>query len=127
MLLEGAIDSKSDATNNEQALDFFTRGCNLNLPTSCFYLGGLYHHLAERERAEEIRKTGIGHGRTPSERESKLRHSAVAAWIRACEMGGHELACRNAARAYRLGDAVARDDDKAAAMEKLANQATMEQ
>ncbi|VDM16990.1 unnamed protein product [Hydatigera taeniaeformis] len=115
LLLEGAISMKQ--ATNESAMDYFTRACNLNLPTGCFYLGGLYHHRAEAERAAEVERTGVAQRRTLSELETKLRQSAAAAWARACELNGHELACRNASRAYRLGDGVERDESKAAAFE----------
>lgn len=120
MLLESAVDAKQAA--GESVIDYFTRGCELNLPTSCFYLGGLYHHRAEAERAAEVERTGVAQRRTLSELEAELRRSAATAWVRACELNGHELACRNAARAYRIGDGVERDEARAAAFEARMNQ-----
>ncbi|EUB55975.1 Cytochrome c oxidase assembly factor 7B [Echinococcus granulosus] len=120
LLLEGAIDAKQAAS--ESTMDYFTRGCRLNLPASCFYLGGLYHHRAEAQRVAEVELTGVAQRRTLSELEAELRRSAAAAWVRACELNGHELACRNAARAYRIGDGVERDEAKAAAFEARINQ-----
>ncbi|KAL5110657.1 hypothetical protein TcWFU_007420 [Taenia crassiceps] len=125
LLLESAVDAKQAA--GESAVDYFTRGCELNSPTSCFYLGGLYHHRAEEERAAEVERTGVAQRRTLSELEAELRRSAVAAWVRACNLNGHELACRNAARAYRTGNGVERDVTMAAAFEARMNQVPSEE
>lgn len=107
LLLEGAVEDKNQEERVAEAMKYFTRGCDLGLPVSCFFLGGLC--LRQSEAIGTI---------SPSER-SQLRHSAVLAWVQACQLGGHELACRNAALAYRLGDGVEQNESKASELEKL--------
>nr|CDS28857.1 sel1 repeat containing protein 1B [Hymenolepis microstoma] len=107
LLLEGVAEKKNQEERITDAMKYFTRGCDLGLPISCFFLGGLCHRQSEA--------SGMTN---PSER-SQLRHSAVLAWVKACQMVGHELACRNAAMAYRLGDGVDQNESKANELETL--------
>ncbi|VDO04566.1 unnamed protein product [Rodentolepis nana] len=107
LILEGVDENKNQKERVADAMNYFTRGCDLGLPISCFFLGGLSHR--------QLKATGLT---DPSER-SQLQHSAVIAWVKACHMAGHELACRNAALAYRLGYGVERNESKAIELEKL--------
>lgn len=119
-MLEGAVTAEENDKVKE-AMTFITRGCNLGLPKSCFFLGGLCHRQAENLRSKSSATQGDF-----SERELELRRSAVHAWVQACQLNGHELACRNAARAYRLGDGVEKDEAKAKELEKKENHDSVE-
>ncbi|KAM7537611.1 hypothetical protein Aperf_G00000079503 [Anoplocephala perfoliata] len=107
LLLEGAVAADED-DKVKDAMVFFTQGCNSGLSNSCFFLGGLRYRQAEDLRSGSSSTQGVS-----PEHESELRQSAVLAWVQACKLSGHELACRNAARAHRLGDGVDKDEAKA--------------
>lgn len=110
LLLDGI--GKDDKDSETVAAELFTLGCDRGLPVSCYYLGGLYYKQAMDQRQADVRAAGTV-TKVQSSAESSLRKSAIATWIKACD-AGHELACRNVARAYRLGDGVNEDTTKAA-------------
>lgn len=102
-MLEGSLEMDK-RKRVDDAVKYFTRGCDLGLPMSCFFLGGLHYRQSEQLEASE---------------RSHLRNLAVLRWTKACELGGHEFACRNAAIAYRRGDGVEQDESKANELESL--------
>nr|VZI43182.1 unnamed protein product [Spirometra erinaceieuropaei] len=114
-LLDGVI---PDNENFDQAAEFFKLGSQRGLPVSSYYLGSLYYARAQRQRSADIRQSGSV-SRPRSEAELQLRKNALQYWVTACEKR-HELACRNVARAYHIGDAVEKDEELSAKYMKLA-------
>ncbi|VDD81439.1 unnamed protein product [Mesocestoides corti] len=116
LLVEGAVAEKPTVSS---IIDYFLRSCNMNLPNGCFYLGAMYHKQAIEKRENTIDTAGSANDPSYASKAA-LQKSAVLAWVKACE-GGHELACRNVARAYRLGEGVEKDEEVAASYSLEAN------
>lgn len=87
----------SHRPNLKEAIPFFEMACDMNVPKSCFHMGGAAMASAMKS--------------VDSNEAKSYRMKALHAWTRGCTMDD-ELCCRNAALMYRKGDGIEADQSK---------------